>query len=85
LPSLVTATGLAHGDLQNLFADHVPLQMSRVTAVELDMLRNVQDFLKVSVWLFQCGYILYKISCFCNCQWNELKQWLLTWGKFPDP
>jgi len=63
----------AHGDIQKLFADHVPLQMSRVTAVDVDMLRNVQNFLKVSLWLFQYGYILYKISCFCNSQWNELK------------
>jgi len=28
----------AHGDIKKLFADHVPLQMSQVTAVDLDML-----------------------------------------------
>jgi len=21
----------------------------------------------------------------CNSQWNELKQWFLTWGKFTEP
>ena len=28
----------AHGDIKKLFADYVPLQMSQVTAVDLDML-----------------------------------------------